>query len=65
MTWGEQNTEAEAWEQLDYAVLQRGVNFIDTGACAVGGGGGAVGWGEGPLVVVVGGARWLSFSNSH
>ncbi len=29
MTWGEQNTEAEAHEQLDYAV-SRGINFIDT-----------------------------------
>ncbi|MEP3654187.1 MAG: aldo/keto reductase [Litorimonas sp.] len=29
MTWGEQNTEAEAHEQLDYA-LDRGINFIDT-----------------------------------
>lgn len=29
MTWGEQNSEAEAHEQLDYAVNQ-GVNFIDT-----------------------------------
>jgi len=29
MTWGEQNTESEAHEQLDYAVSQ-GVNFIDT-----------------------------------
>jgi aryl-alcohol dehydrogenase-like predicted oxidoreductase len=28
MTWGEQNSEAEAHEQLDYA-LSRGVNFID------------------------------------
>jgi aryl-alcohol dehydrogenase-like predicted oxidoreductase len=28
MTWGEQNTEAEAHEQLDYAV-SRGVNFVD------------------------------------
>ncbi|MDR3416283.1 MAG: NADP(H)-dependent aldo-keto reductase [Nevskia sp.] len=28
MTWGEQNTEAEAHAQLDYAVAQ-GVNFID------------------------------------
>ena len=28
MTWGEQNTEAEAHEQLDYAVAQ-GINFID------------------------------------
>ena len=28
MTWGEQNTEAEAHEQLDYAVAH-GVNFID------------------------------------
>ncbi|HID45198.1 MAG TPA: NADP(H)-dependent aldo-keto reductase [Chromatiaceae bacterium] len=29
MTWGEQNTEAEAHEQLDYAFGQ-GINFIDT-----------------------------------
>ena len=29
MTWGEQNTEAEAHEQLDYA-LERGVNLVDT-----------------------------------
>ncbi len=29
MTWGSQNSEAEAHEQLDYAVSQ-GVNFIDT-----------------------------------
>jgi aryl-alcohol dehydrogenase-like predicted oxidoreductase len=29
MTWGEQNTEAEAHSQLDYAV-ERGINFIDT-----------------------------------
>ena len=29
MTFGEQNTESEAHEQLDYAV-SRGVNFIDT-----------------------------------
>ncbi|GIL76310.1 hypothetical protein Vretimale_5877 [Volvox reticuliferus] len=29
MTWGEQNTEEEAFEQLDYA-LANGVNFIDT-----------------------------------
>jgi aryl-alcohol dehydrogenase-like predicted oxidoreductase len=29
MTWGEQNTEAEAHRQLSYA-LDRGVNFIDT-----------------------------------
>jgi aryl-alcohol dehydrogenase-like predicted oxidoreductase len=29
MTWGVQNTEAEAHAQLDYA-LERGVNFIDT-----------------------------------
>ena len=29
MTWGEQNTEADAHEQLDYA-LEHGVNFIDT-----------------------------------
>ena len=28
MTWGEQNSEAEAHDQLDYAV-ERGVNFID------------------------------------
>ena len=29
MTWGEQNTEEEAHEQLDYAV-DAGINFIDT-----------------------------------
>lgn len=29
MTWGEQNTEAEAHTQLDYA-LNEGINFIDT-----------------------------------
>jgi len=29
MTWGEQNTQAEAFGQLDYA-LSMGVNFIDT-----------------------------------
>jgi aryl-alcohol dehydrogenase (NADP+) len=29
MTWGEQNSEAQAHEQLDYAAAQ-GVNFIDT-----------------------------------
>ena len=29
MTWGEQNTETEAHEQLDYAVAN-GINFIDT-----------------------------------
>ena len=29
MTWGEQNTEAEAHEQMDYAVAQ-GINFFDT-----------------------------------
>ena len=28
MTWGEQNTEAQAHEQLDFAIAQ-GVNFID------------------------------------
>ena len=29
MTWGQQNSEAEAHAQLDYAIAQ-GVNFIDT-----------------------------------
>ncbi len=29
MTWGEQNSEREAHEQLDYAVAQ-GINFVDT-----------------------------------
>ena len=29
MTFGEQNTESEAHEQLDYAIAQ-GINFIDT-----------------------------------
>jgi aryl-alcohol dehydrogenase-like predicted oxidoreductase len=28
MTWGEQNTEAEGHEQMDYAVEQ-GINFFD------------------------------------
>jgi aryl-alcohol dehydrogenase-like predicted oxidoreductase len=30
MTWGVQNGEAEAHAQLDYAIKERGVNFIDT-----------------------------------
>ena len=29
MTWGQQNTEAEGFEQMDYA-FDQGVNFIDT-----------------------------------
>jgi len=29
MTWGEQNTQGEAFEQMDYA-LEKGVNFFDT-----------------------------------
>ncbi len=29
MTWGEQNTESQARQQLDYAIAQ-GINFIDT-----------------------------------
>ena len=29
MTWGKQNTQDEAFAQLDYA-LERGINFIDT-----------------------------------
>ncbi|SCY19238.1 aldo/keto reductase [Microvirga guangxiensis] len=29
MTWGQQNTEAEGHEQMDYA-LDQGINFIDT-----------------------------------
>ncbi len=29
MTWGEQNSEAEAFAQMDYGVDQ-GINFIDT-----------------------------------
>lgn len=29
MTWGEQNTESQAHEQMDYAVTQ-GINFFDT-----------------------------------
>ena len=29
MTWGEQNTEKDAFEQMDYAVAQ-GINFFDT-----------------------------------
>lgn len=30
MTWGQQNTQAEAHEQLSYAIDERGINFIDT-----------------------------------
>ncbi len=30
MTWGQQNTQNEAFEQLDYAINERGINFIDT-----------------------------------
>ena len=30
MTWGQQNTEADAHAQLDYAVTERGLTFIDT-----------------------------------
>ena len=29
MTWGEQNTQEEGFEQMDYA-LERGINFFDT-----------------------------------
>ena len=29
MTWGEQNTQKEAFEQMDYA-LDQGINFFDT-----------------------------------
>ena len=29
MTWGEQNTENEAFEQMDYS-MEKGVNFFDT-----------------------------------
>ena len=29
MTWGEQNSEQEAHQQLDF-VLDKGLNFIDT-----------------------------------
>ncbi|VAV87023.1 Tas protein, an NADP(H)-dependent aldo-keto reductase, partial [hydrothermal vent metagenome] len=29
MTWGEQNTQAEAFEQMDYAANQ-GINILDT-----------------------------------
>lgn len=30
MNWGQQNTEADAHAQLDYAVNERGITFIDT-----------------------------------
>ncbi len=30
MTWGRQNTEEDAVEQLDYATGEKGINFIDT-----------------------------------
>ena len=29
MTWGNQNTQADGFEQMDYA-LERGINFFDT-----------------------------------
>ena len=29
MTWGNQNTEADGFSQMDYA-LEKGVNFFDT-----------------------------------
>ena len=29
MTWGQQNTQEEGFEQMDYA-LEQGVNFFDT-----------------------------------
>ena len=29
MTWGEQNTQEEGFQQMDYA-LEKGVNFFDT-----------------------------------
>ena len=29
MTWGEQNTQKDGFEQMDYAV-ERGINFFDT-----------------------------------
>ena len=29
MTWGEQNSEADGFEQMDYA-LDQGINFFDT-----------------------------------
>ena len=29
MTWGRQNSESEAFEQMDYS-LDKGVNFFDT-----------------------------------
>ena len=30
MTWGLQNTQEEAFEQIDYALNECGVNFMDT-----------------------------------
>lgn len=30
MNWGQQNSEAQAHEQLDYAIKERGLTFIDT-----------------------------------
>jgi aryl-alcohol dehydrogenase-like predicted oxidoreductase len=30
MNWGQQNTEVQAHQQLDYAIEERGLNFIDT-----------------------------------
>lgn len=30
MTWGDQNTKKQAHEQLDYAIKEARINFIDT-----------------------------------
>lgn len=30
MTWGVQNSEEEAHAQLNYAIKERGINFLDT-----------------------------------
>ena len=30
MTWGVQNSEADGHAQLDYAIKERGINFVDT-----------------------------------
>lgn len=35
MTWGNQNTEAEAHDQLSHAILDSGLNFIDTAGKAI------------------------------
>ena len=35
MTWGIQNSEEDGHAQLDYAIKERGVNFVDTAELSI------------------------------